>query len=54
MGISSCEEGKEFKGFWEDYHVGKGSDIFGKEINIFKMWAGKNIKLKGTLYTPLC
>ena len=32
---------------------GKGTENFGEEIQIFKMRAGKNFKLQGTLYTTV-
>ena len=31
---------------------GKGTEISGKKIKILKIRAGKNIKLRGTLYPP--
>ena len=54
------KRGREFMGFWEEYHVEKsvsgsddifydikavGTEIFGKKIKILKMGVGKNIKL---------
>ena len=32
---------------------GRGPESFGKKIKILNMGVGKNIRLKGTIYTPV-